>query len=417
MEKIIEKNSKFTSRIYPYFKPFIVKNDDIFRLKKSKNTDVLNIGNATSSITSTKNNMDFQEEYNNYVENPFYGVPSNVTIIIPCHNEEKGIRATIESCINQTRKPLQILVINDGSTDNSAKIIEEYSDKVDVVTISEATGNKSYAQEIGLDYVKGEIFFATDGDTILDKHVIEEVERTFASNPSITAVGGYVKSLKHNWLTACRELDYIVGQDLHKVAQSYIDAVFVIPGCAGAFRTKKFKENIKFDHDTLTEDLDFTYKLHKNYFRIAYNKKVIAYTQDPATISDYINQMRRWYGGGWQNLKKHYEVIGKPNNALQLSLTYVEGLIFSAALFIFPIVSLSFFKYFLIPYLILLMVLGAYGAIVRKRLDLLLYAPTYLILVFVNAWVFLEQFWREIILNKTNLVWFHPERRELVANK
>jgi cellulose synthase/poly-beta-1,6-N-acetylglucosamine synthase-like glycosyltransferase len=193
--------------------------------------------------------------------------------------------------------------------------------------------------------------------------------------------------------------------------------VFVIPGCAGAFRTKKFKENIKFDHDTLTEDLDFTYKLHKNYFRIAYNKKVIAYTQDPATISDYINQMRRWYGGGWQNLKKHYEVIGKPNNALQLSLTYVEGLIFSAALFIFPIVSLSFFKYFLIPYLILLMVLGAYGAIVRKRLDLLLYAPTYLILVFVNAWVFLEQFWREIILNKTNLVWFHPERRELVANK
>ncbi len=353
-----------------------------------------------------------QEEYNSIVENPFGKSSSKVSIVIPCHNEEKGIRATIESCINQTRKPLQILVVDDGSTDGSAKIIDEYNQYVDVVTISNATGNKSYAQEIGLMYVKGEIFFATDGDTILDSHVIEEVEKSFEKDPSIVAVGGYVKSLKYNWLTACRELDYIVGQNLHKVAQSYIDAIFVIPGCAGAFRTEEFKKHIKFEHDTLTEDLDFTYKLHKNYFRIEYNKNVITYTQDPAKLSEYINQMRRWYGGGWQNLKKHYSVVGKPNNALQLSLTYIEGLIFSSALFIFPIINIRFFKFFLIPYLVFLVGLGIYGSILRKRLDLLVYSPTYIVLVFVNSWIFLEQFWKEIILQKTNLVWFHPERRQ-----
>lgn len=337
---------------------------------------------------------------------------SNVTILIPCHNEELGIRATIESCLNQTRKPKQILVVNDGSTDSSPKILAEYGDKVDVVNISVATGNKSYAQEVGMEYVKGDIFFATDGDTILDENVVEEVEKTFAGDSSIVAVGGYVKSLKYNWLTACRELDYIIGQNLHKVAQSYIDAVFVIPGCAGAFKTDVFREHIKFDHDTLTEDLDFTYKLHKNYFKIQYNSNVIAYTQDPATLSQYINQMRRWYGGGWQNLRKHYSVIGKPNNALQLSLTYIEGLVFSLALFIFPIINIKFFQYFLIPYLFFLILLGSYGAIVRKRIDLLFYSPTYLVLVFVNAWVFLEQFWKEIVLRKTNLTWFHPERRK-----
>lgn len=367
---------------------------------------------STGRHTYVINSHIIQDEYNSIVENPFGDTSSNVTIIIPCHNEEKGIRSTIESCLKQTRKPLQILIVNDGSTDGSAKIIDEYSNFVDVVTISKATGNKSFAQEIGLKYVKGDIFFATDGDTILDSRAVEEVEKTFAKDPEVVAVGGYVKSLKYNWLTACRELDYIVGQNLHKVAQSNIDAVFVIPGCAGAFKTDIFKEYIRFDHDTLTEDLDFTYKLHKNYFKIAYNRDVVTYTQDPDKLGQYINQMRRWYGGGWQNLKKHYSVIGKPNNSLQLSLTYVEGLIFSAALFIFPLINIKFFQFFLLPYLAFLLVLGLYGAILRRRWDLLLYSPTYLVLVFVNAWVFLEQFWKEIVLQKTNLVWFHPERRE-----
>ncbi|MFZ2715913.1 MAG: glycosyltransferase family 2 protein [Minisyncoccia bacterium] len=378
------------------------------KIKPIRSIGIPKVGKHTHIL----NNSIIQEEYNSVVENPFGDSASKVTIIIPCHNEEKGIRATIESCINQSRKPMQILVVDDGSTDNSAKIIDEYSQFVDIVTITSATGNKSYAQEIGLMYVKGDMFFATDGDTILDKHVIEEVEKSFASDSTIVAVGGYVKSLRYNWLTACRELDYIVGQNLHKVAQSYIDAVFVIPGCAGAFKTDVFKEHIRFDHDTLTEDLDFTYKLHKNYFKIAYNKNVVTYTQDPAKLRDYINQMRRWYGGGWQNLKKHYSVIGKPNNALQLSLTYIEGLIFSIALFIFPIINIRFFKFFLIPYMIFLVGLGIYGSILRKRWDLLFYSPTYIVLVFVNAWVFLEEFWKEIVLGKTNLVWFHPERRQ-----
>ncbi len=334
-----------------------------------------------------------------------------ISILIPCHNEEKSIRKCIESCLQQTRKADQILVVNDGSTDSSADIIASFGNQIEVLTISKATGNKSYCQQAGLKLITGDIFIATDGDTILDKNFVAEIEKSYNSTNNIVAVGGYVKSLPYNWLTACRELDYIVGQNLHKQAQANVGALFVIPGCAGAFATKLFNYYIKFDHDTLTEDLDFTYKLHKNYFNIGYNKNAIASTQDPATLPQYINQMRRWYCGGWQNLRKHYEVFGKPNNALQLSLTYVEGLVFSLALFMFPIVNIKFFQFFLIPYFIFIISLGLYGAIIRKRIDLLLYSPTYILLVFIHAYLFLEQFWKEIVLRKTNLVWFHPERR------
>lgn len=335
-----------------------------------------------------------------------------ISLLIPCHNEEKSIRRCVESCLAQTRLPDQIIVVNDGSTDQSGEILKEFSDCIEVLTIPVATGNKSYAQERGLERVTGDYFITTDGDTILENHFVEHIEKKIIDNPHAAAVCGYVKSLRFNWITACRELEYVLGQDLHKLAQSYIHSIFVIPGCAGAFKTSLFRGEITFDHDTLTEDLDFTYKLHQRYYDIVYEQRAVSYTQDPATLGSYINQMRRWYCGGWQNLRKHYKIVKKPNNALQLSLAYIEGFVFSIALFLFLLIDLRFFLYFIPTYLFFILSLGTYAAIVRKRWDLFYFAPTSVIFIFVNAYIFLEQFWKEIVLGRTNLVWFQPERRE-----
>ena len=332
-----------------------------------------------------------------------------ISILIPCHNEELGIRQCIQSCLNQTRKPDQILVVNDGSTDGSAAVLKEFGDAIEGVTLPRATGNKSFAQEKGLKFITGDAFIATDGDTLLDERFVELIEKDL-EDPEVAAVSGYVVSRKYNWLTACRELDYVIGQDLHKVAQSNINFLFVIPGCAGVFRTKLFKKFINFDHDTLTEDLDFTYRLHKQCLTIKYNRQARAYTQDPVTLGAYINQMRRWYAGGWQNLIKHFGVVNRPTNALELSLMYIEGLIFSAALFIFPIINLNFFKFFIAPYFLFMLIIGTYAAFARKRPDLIIYAPFYVLLVFVNSYIFLEQFVKEIIFRNSNRVWFKPER-------
>jgi len=336
-----------------------------------------------------------------------------ISVLIPCHNEEKSIRQCVNSCLNQTRPPDQILVVNDGSVDRSGEILAEFGDRIQVLTIKQATGNKSYAQERGLRLVTGDIFIATDGDTVLDSRAVEVFERTFLEHPEAVAVCGYVKSLKHNWLTACRELEYVVGQNIFKVAQSYLDAIFVIPGCAGGFKTQVFRDVIHFDHDTLTEDLDFTYKFHELGMRIVFAPDAVSYTQDPATLSSYINQMRRWYGGGWQNIRKHFRVLKKPNNVLQLSINYIEGFVFSFAFLASPVINIRFFEYFITPFIISILCMGTYAAITRRRWDIFFYAPTYLVLVYVNAYVFLEQFWEEIVLRRTNLVWFQPERRSI----
>ncbi len=334
-----------------------------------------------------------------------------ISILIPCHNEEKSIEACVRSCLNQTRVPDQVLVVNDGSTDRSGEILKQFGDKVQVLTLPKATGNKSYAQEIGVKFVTGDIFIATDGDTILDSHFVEYVEEDYNNYPELTSVGGYVRSLKHNWLTACRAFEYTIGQNLHKLAQHHLGFLFVIPGAAGVFKTEHFKNYITFEHDTLTEDLDFTYRLHAQDLKILYDRRCVVYTQDPATLHSYINQMRRWFGGGWQCLMKHRKLATQqPKIALELSIMYIEGVVFSTLLFLLPIISLKLFLTFLIMYLILATIFAIFAAWKEKRPGLLLTPIPYMFIMVLNSYIFLEQMVIEVIMRKKNLTWFHPQR-------
>lgn len=332
-----------------------------------------------------------------------------ISILIPCYNEGKTLRKSIYSWLNQSRPADEIIVVNDCSTDDTLEILSEFEDRVKVITTPKNTGNKSSAQEYGLKFVAGDVFIATDGDTLLDSNFVKRVEEDF-SDRGVVAVGGYIKSLKYNWLTACRAFDYTVGQNIDKLAQASMNFMFVIPGAAGAFRVKTFKKYITFDHDTLTEDLDFTYKLHEQGFRIKYDRQLICYTQDPANLKSYINQMRRWYGGGWQNFMKHIKVPNKLGMAVELSFIYVEGLIFSLLLFILPLISLTFTFNVFILYFIITTLLAVFAIFKDRRFEYLIIFPAFIFLRYVNAYIYLEQFVREVILKKKNLVWFHPDR-------
>ena len=341
-----------------------------------------------------------------------------ISILIPCHNEEKSIEACVLSCLNQTRPADEIIVVNDGSTDKSGEILARFGEAIRVITIPVATGNKSHAQERGLQYVTGDIFVATDGDTVLDKDFIKFVEEDFVENSELTALGGYVRSVKYNWLTACRAFEYSIGQNLHKLAQHHLGFLFVIPGAAGVFKTADFKQYIAFEHDTLTEDLDFTYRLHQLDLKVHYDTRLIVFTQDPITLHSYVNQIRRWFGGGWQCLKKHHLLATKqPKVALELSIMYAEGLVFSLLFFLLPILSLEFFLYFILSYIALASVFAVFAAWSEKRPELLLVPIPYLILVFINSYIFLEQMVKEMILGQNNLSWFHPERFNTITNK
>ena len=331
-----------------------------------------------------------------------------ISILIPCYNEEKSIRSSALSWLNQTRPADQIIVIDDCSKDRTAEILKEFEGRITVVRPPKNSGNKSSAQEYGLQFVTGDIFIATDGDTLLDEHFVEYIEKDF-QDPSVHAVGGYIKSLKMNWLTACRSLDYAIGQNIDKVAQDYLDFMLVIPGAAGAFRTHIFR-SLGFDHDTLTEDLDFTYKMHERGYKIKYDRNAVCYTQDPMTLDAYMNQMRRWFGGSWQNFLKHMNVPKYPGMSLELSLVYGEGLVYSILLFVIPLLNLPLALWILALTFVVSFVLTIVGVLFDGRRDLFFIIPQYVLLKYVTAWLFIEQFIKEVILRKKEMEWFHPER-------
>lgn len=336
--------------------------------------------------------------------------PLTSSIIIPCHNEEKTIEKCLDSCLRQSWPAKQIIVVDDGSSDDSVKKIKEFGNLVTLIKLKKNTGNKSYVQQIALRYVTADVFISTDADSILDKDFIKNIAGHFR-DPLVSAVSGYVVSLAHNWLTALREIDYVIGQEIHKTAQANIGFLFVIPGCAAAFRTAIFKNNIAFDHDTLTEDLDFTYKLHQKNLVIIYEKKALVYTQDPEDLSSYVKQMRRWFGGGWQNLMKHKSIIKRqPAGAFELSLIYIEGLTFPLVMFGLPAVNFSLYVSLLTSYIAVAMCMGLFAAGMRRRADLFLWSPLYFIIAYVNLYIFYEQFIKEVILRKKNMVWLSPKR-------
>lgn len=301
-------------------------------------------------------------------------------------------------------------MVDDYSTDSTPQILRRYKQHIHVVRTPHHAGNKSYAQEYGLQFIKGDVFIATDADTILSDDFIERIERDF-ENPAIAAVGGYVQSMQHNWITRHRAFEYSIGQNFHKIAQSHMNFLFVIPGAAGAFRTSVFREFLSFDHDTITEDLDFTYKLHKKGFKVLYDRKAIVHTQDPWTLGSYINQMRRWFGGGWQNLLKHHGIAMRPTQALELSLMYIEGVVFSLLMLVLPFINLYAALLLSCVSFLAAAAYSVYASIKEKRADLLLAPFPYVLFLYINAYIFLEQFLKEAILHKKQMLWVTPRRR------
>ena len=133
-----------------------------------------------------------------------------VTILIPVFNEEVGVEKTIMSALNQVGVSLQVIVINDGSIDNTAVILDELSAKYsNLQVIHKANTGKADSLNVGLSYVATPTYFTTDGDTILHRMAISRLLETL-NDRSVGAVGGQVivGNQKLRVLTALQALEY-----------------------------------------------------------------------------------------------------------------------------------------------------------------------------------------------------------------
>ena len=167
-----------------------------------------------------------------------------VTVLIPAYNEEAAIVQTIKAALACDYPKLEILVMDDGSTDQTPGLVRaNFGNDPRVRMISQPNRGKPAALNHGLEEATGEVIISIDGDTIVDPEAIPRLVRHFA-DPKVGAVAGNVKVINRNrWLTRWQALEDITSQNLEKRAFDLLNCIPVVPGAVGAWRTSVLRDH------------------------------------------------------------------------------------------------------------------------------------------------------------------------------
>lgn len=239
----------------------------------------------------------------------------SVSVVIAAYNEEEVICKTINSILKSDYEDLEIIIVNDGSKDNtSGVIIDKFKDNEQVKLINKENGGKSSAVNLGFKEARGEFIVCLDADTIIARNAISLMIRHF-NDKNVVAVSGNVKvGNVHNLLTKWQHVEYVTGFNLERRAFAYLNCITVVPGAIGAWRRKAVKAAGYFKEDTLAEDTDITLTLLKKGYKIAYEEFAYAYTESPGDIRSLLKQRYRWAYGTLQCLWKHKDSLFNPKH-------------------------------------------------------------------------------------------------------
>ncbi|MDD4977805.1 MAG: glycosyltransferase family 2 protein [Gallionella sp.] len=241
-----------------------------------------------------------------------------ITLVVPAYNEGMVIQAAVRSLLLLDYPNYEVLVIDDGSSDDtyekSLAVAREDHD-VPIRVITKPNGGKADALNTGMTHARGEFILNMDGDTKLSRNTLRACIRHF-DNPSIGAVAGNVKVLnRDNIWTKLQALEYVEGLAMARKAQSFMRAVNIIPGPLGMFRKTVLQQAGGYDHDTFAEDCDLTLKLLMRGWHIAYEPTAIAWVETPSRLLDLLKQRYRWTRGILQATRKHRSAMWNPRKA------------------------------------------------------------------------------------------------------
>jgi poly-beta-1,6 N-acetyl-D-glucosamine synthase len=234
----------------------------------------------------------------------------SVSVVIAAYNEQKVITRTIEAVLANGYPDLEIIVVDDGSKDDtSGEVMRRFRERVRLL-IQENAG-KAAALNTGIEHAKGEIIIALDADTIFARDTIRNLVRRF-SDPIVGAVAGNVKvGNRINPLTYWQAIEYVTSQNLDRRAYSVINSVPVVPGAVGAWRRVAVLQAGGYTTDTMAEDMDLTWRIRRIGWRVETDTHAMGYTEAPDSFKALFKQRFRWAFGTLQSLWKHRRAIGR----------------------------------------------------------------------------------------------------------
>ncbi|WP_320776672.1 bifunctional polysaccharide deacetylase/glycosyltransferase family 2 protein [Streptomyces sp. CRN 30] len=226
-----------------------------------------------------------------------------VTVVVPAYNERECIAGTLGSLARSTH-PIEIVLVDDGSTDGTPEIAEGLG-LPNLRVVRQENAGKPAALNNGVRHASHDIVVMMDGDTVFEPDTVRQLVQPFADR-EVGAVAGNAKvGNRKAVIGAWQHIEYVMGFNLDRRMYDLLRCMPTIPGAIGAFRRDAVLQAGGMSEDTLAEDTDITIALHRAGWRVVYQEHARAWTEAPGSLGQLWSQRYRWSYGTMQALWKH----------------------------------------------------------------------------------------------------------------
>ena len=336
-----------------------------------------------------------------------------VTLIVPAHNEESVITRTLDYIQRSDYPPkkLQVIVANDGSRDDTAKIVRSYARqsglKFKVKLVSRPNHGKAEALNYAIKHFAiGSLVMCLDADSIIDKNCIKNIVQYFKDKRVVAAASNVNIIENGTLLSLAQRVEYLLSHELKK-ANTTFNMEYIIGGVGSVFRRSMLKQVSYYDSNTMTEDIDLTMKIvgqGNAKHKIVFASNALTYTEPVQTYKALIMQRFRWKYGRLQTFLKNKQLFFNTDPAYTKQLTFflLPTTVFYEALLLIELLIVCFILFlvitqydmstvfsimFLYSIILLFIVWSIEHISVKERLRLSFYAPAAYLLIYMLVFV------------------------------
>jgi cellulose synthase/poly-beta-1,6-N-acetylglucosamine synthase-like glycosyltransferase/peptidoglycan/xylan/chitin deacetylase (PgdA/CDA1 family) len=227
-----------------------------------------------------------------------------VVVVVPAYNEAVGIERAVRSLAASDYPEFEVVVVDDGSTDDTAEIVERLALER-VRLLRKPNGGKASALNTGLAASSAPVVVMVDGDTVFEPEALRRLVQPLG-DPTVGAASGNTKvGNRRGLLGRWQHIEYVTGFNLDRRMYEVLQCTPTVPGAIGAYRRDALVEVGGVSGDTLAEDTDLTLAIGRTGRRVVYAEDARAWTEAPSSLGDLWQQRYRWSYGTMQAVWKH----------------------------------------------------------------------------------------------------------------
>ncbi|MEZ4318887.1 MAG: glycosyltransferase [Myxococcota bacterium] len=238
-----------------------------------------------------------------------------VTVIVPAWNEEAVIERTVRSLLASDLADgtqLEVLVVDDGSTDATVAVVERMADPRVRVLRQPVNAGKPAALNAGIEAARTRLVVTIDADTLVDPACLRWLVATQRHTGADAVCANVRVGNRGTLLTRWQSLEYVAGLNLDRRALNQLGLITTVPGAAALWVRETVRAHGGFSGDTLAEDTDLSITLLEAGRKLVFQDRADAFTEAPTTVTGLFRQRRRWLGGNLRCIAKHGLGRGAP---------------------------------------------------------------------------------------------------------